>query len=174
MLPVTWFQIHRLESALSCSEPAYAYRSGNSTPESPNAATASFTELTKPISNGDSSSKRKKQARAMEQLLASVDCNPPDYLMPGYKDRLLTPMHILPKETKVDCTHKWLLSFGVAVTYQTYGPLDCRSSTLTNVHSLMNGSYWQCSFVAQTKHRNAILYTLIYRVVTRTSYQLEG
>ena len=80
-----------------CSEPAYAYRSENSSPDSPNGN--STADLTKPTSNGDSSAKRKKQARAMEQLLASVDCNPPDYVMPGFKDRQLTPMHVLPKET---------------------------------------------------------------------------
>ena len=45
--------------------------------------------------------KRKKHARALEQLIASIDPTPPDYAMPGYKDRLLTPLHILPKENKV-------------------------------------------------------------------------
>lgn len=42
-------------------------------------------------SNGDNQKKRRTQRS--EQNNDIVDCTPPDYIMPGTKDRLLTPIH---------------------------------------------------------------------------------
>nr|CAB3231841.1 clustered mitochondria protein homolog [Phallusia mammillata] len=74
--------------------------SGSSTPDSPTTTTAeSSNGNSKTIATApDSPAKRKKQARTQEQQLESVDCTPPDCIMPGCKDRVLSPLHPVPKE----------------------------------------------------------------------------
>nr|XP_026693476.1 clustered mitochondria protein homolog isoform X1 [Ciona intestinalis] len=81
--------------------------SGNSTPDSP---TSSPTDpvAPKPTTNGEGSGKRKKQTRSLDQLISSVDCTPPDCIMPGYKECLLTPMHPVLKEPKLNVCLKVL------------------------------------------------------------------
>ncbi|XP_076823166.1 clustered mitochondria protein homolog isoform X2 [Clavelina lepadiformis] len=77
-----------------------ATSSGNSTPDSPTANGTTDMSVIKSMSNGDNIAKRKKHARSLEQLIESVDCTPPDYVMPSAKDRLLSPMHPASKEPK--------------------------------------------------------------------------
>jgi len=79
--------------------------SGTSTPESPTAGSAASDATPKPTSNGQDGAKRKKhqQKAAEPPVLDSVDCTPPDCIMPGCKERLMTPLHPVPKDLpKVD------------------------------------------------------------------------
>ena len=54
----------------------------------------------------------------------TIDCTPPDYIMPGSKERPLLPLHPIGKDTKV--AHVFKLAFplfqGAALVdwYQTY------------------------------------------------------
>uniref|UniRef100_H2Y5E9 Clu domain-containing protein n=1 Tax=Ciona savignyi TaxID=51511 RepID=H2Y5E9_CIOSA len=48
------------------------------------------------ITDGD------KQSRSLDQLISSVDCTPPECIMPGYKECVLTPMHPMLKEPKAN------------------------------------------------------------------------
>uniref|UniRef100_H2Y5F0 Clu domain-containing protein n=1 Tax=Ciona savignyi TaxID=51511 RepID=H2Y5F0_CIOSA len=50
----------------------------------------------------DCSSLSYKQSRSLDQLISSVDCTPPECIMPGYKECVLTPMHPMLKEPKAN------------------------------------------------------------------------
>jgi len=62
--------------------------SGRSSPEVQQADQAN----NGPASNNDHNSKKSKRANKAESN-GTVDCTPPDYIMPGSKDRLVTPVH---------------------------------------------------------------------------------
>ena len=63
--------------------------SGRSSPE---VQQASDQANNGPASNNDHNSKKSKRANKAESN-GTVDCTPPDYIMPGSKDRLVTPVH---------------------------------------------------------------------------------
>ena len=62
--------------------------SGRSSPEVQQADQANNGQA----SNNDHNSKKSKRANKAESN-GTVDCTPPDYIMPGSKDRLVTPVH---------------------------------------------------------------------------------
>uniref|UniRef100_H2Y5E6 Clu domain-containing protein n=1 Tax=Ciona savignyi TaxID=51511 RepID=H2Y5E6_CIOSA len=54
------------------------------------------------ITDGDVAAGNYKQSRSLDQLISSVDCTPPECIMPGYKECVLTPMHPMLKEPKAN------------------------------------------------------------------------
>lgn len=74
---------------------------GNNTPDSP---TGLAEESSKNITNSTTMNKRKKSIKSADQSLETTESlAPPEYVMPGCKDRFLTPLHPMPpsKESKV-------------------------------------------------------------------------
>jgi len=75
------------------SSPTPSVSINNSPKQENDRSSPESSEVSTKVSTSNGDNQKKRRTQRSEQNNDIVDCTPPDYIMPGTKDRLLTPIH---------------------------------------------------------------------------------